>query len=245
MVRRMLLALGAALAANAAYAEATLTLDEARKLAQERQPAMPMVRREVTAAWLSAWGAARAAALVRSLQAEYRRGIEAATASAAGGRATLGDVYAARQLLNQSEDRLLELAMQAERAAAELGRWTGDAAGATPAGLPAWRDPPPLPQLLARLEAHPQQAAQYADLRTAYSEWRRSGERLANFDARILPDAQARVEALAVAYAAGRAELGVLLEARQALIESRIRRLAVELTRARARAALEHFEHPG
>ena len=33
MVRRMLFVLGAAIAANAAYAEATLTLDEARKLA--------------------------------------------------------------------------------------------------------------------------------------------------------------------------------------------------------------------
>jgi outer membrane protein TolC len=229
------------MAANVALAQSTLTLEEARRMAREKQPSIA-VRHEVTAAWLSAWAAAHTAALVRSLQSEYRRGIEAATISVAGGRATLGDVYAARQLLNQSEDRLLELAMQGERSIAELARWTGEPVATPGLATPQWRDPPPLPQLLAGLKAHPQQAAQYADLRTAYSEWQRSGERLANFDARILPDAQARVEALAVAYAAGRAELGVLLEARQALIESRIRRLAVELTRARARAALEHFE---
>ena len=75
-----------------------------------------------------------------------------------------------------------------------------------------------------------------------YSEWRRSGERLANFDTHILPDAQARVEALAAGYAAGRSDLGLLLEARRTLFESRVRRVAVEVAQAKARAVLEHFE---
>jgi len=237
---RISLALSAAVVANAAIAQSTLTLEEARRLAREKQSSS-MVRQEVTAAWLSAWGAARTAALVRSLQAEYRRGIAAATASVAGGRSALGDVFAARQLLNQSEDRLLELAMQGERSTAELARWTGDPAATPSPAAPQWRDPPPLPQLLARLP--PQHAAQRAELQALYSEWRRSSERLANFDARILPDAQARIDVLSAGYAAGRSELGGLLEARRALMENRVRRLAVEVAQAKARAALEHFEH--
>jgi outer membrane protein TolC len=235
---RVSLALSAALAVSAALAEATLTLEQARKLALERQPSQAAwLRREVAGAWLSAWDAARAQALVRSLQAEQRRGIEAAAAALAAGRGTLAEVYAARQLLSESEDRLLALAVQAERAGETLGRWTG-AADVTPAAAaPQWRNPPPLAQLQAKLEG-----AALREARNAYSEWRRSGERLANYDARILPDAQARVDALGGAYAAGRSDLGPLLEARRALIESRIRRLEIEVVRARARAALEFYE---
>ena len=239
------LAVGAAIAANAVRAEAILTLEEAQRLAQAhagRAADAGMARREVTAAWLSVWGAARTAALVRELQAEYRRGVDAATVSVAGGRGTLAEVYAARQLVNQAEDRLLELALQGEKSAAELTRWTGETAAAPALAARQWRDPQPLPKLLARLDAHPQQAASRAELQAAYSEWRRSGERLANFDAHILPDAQARVEALAAGYAAGRTDLGQLLEARRTLFENRVRRVAVEVAQARARAALEHFE---
>jgi outer membrane protein TolC len=240
---RLSLALGLMLVMNAASAEASLTLEQARRLALERRPTMHSLELgSLTTAWLAAWSAARTAALVRSLQAEYRRGVEAATAAVAGGRGTLADVYAARQLVNQSQDRLLELALQAERSAAELGHWTGEPDAAIAAAPPRWREPPPLAQMLARLEAHPGAAASRAELQAAYVEWRRSGERLANFDAHILPDAQARVEALAVGYAAGRSDLGLLLEARRSLLESRVQRIAVEVAQARARAALEQFE---
>ena len=208
----------------------------------ERAGDVDAVRREVTAAWLSLWGAGRTAALVRALQAEYRRGVQAATASVAGGRGTLSEVYAARQLVNQSEDRQLELAAQAEGSSAQLARWTGEAAAIPSAAAPYWRDPPPLPQLLEKLPGHPQRAGARAALEAAYGEWRRSGERLANFDAHILPDAQARVDALAVGYAAGRSDLALLLEARRTLFESRVQRVAVEVAQAKARAALEHFE---
>lgn len=236
---RISLALGAALAASAAFAEATLTLEQARRLALERHPSRqaPALRREVTAAWLSAWSAARAEPLLRALKIEQQRSIDAARGAVAAGRGTLAEVYAARQLLNQSEDRLLELAMQAERASAELGRWTGEAAMAA-AAAPQWKDPPPLAQLLAKFE----DKAIHVELNAAHSEWRRSGERLANYDRHILPDAQARVDALAAAYGSGHGDLGPVLQARQALIESRIRRLAIELERARARAALDHYE---
>jgi outer membrane protein TolC len=84
-----------------------------------------------------------------------------------------------------------------------------------------------------------------ADLQAAYSEWQRNGERLANFDARVIPDAQARIDALSAAYRAGRAELGAVLEARRALTDSRIQRFSVEVARAKARANIAYFfEHP-
>src|SRR5262245_37064866 len=187
---RISVALGAAVVATYASGTfASLTLDDARRLAVDGRPALEQahVRHEVTGAWLSAWGAARTASLVQALRSEYRRGIDAATASVAAGRGTLAELYAARQLLYQSEDRLLQLAQLAERSSAELERWTGQA-GATPsAAAPRWAEPPPLAELLARL---PLTKEQRNDLRVAYSEWRIAGERLALFDNRILPDAQ-------------------------------------------------------
>jgi outer membrane protein TolC len=272
------------------------------------------------------WGLARTDGLVRELQAEYRQAIDAATVSVAAGRGSQADVYLARQLVNQSEDRLLELAMQSERARAELGRWIGAAAAPQVAeSLPPMDAPAPLAELLDRLESHPQHAMSRAaestaqaeaslareagrpdhswevgyafrdgdrsdmvmlqfafelpfwkqsrqdrvvesklrmqerareqsqdhlrmlraDLQAAYSEWQRNGERLTNFDARVIPDAQARIDALSAAYRAGRAELGAVLEARRALTDSRIQRFSVEVARAKARASIAYFfEHP-
>lgn len=307
------------LRAEKTRAEAALTRAERAVLANA-------IRRDVSLAWLTAWGLARTEALVRELRAEYRQAIDAATVSVAAGRGSQADVYIARQLVNQSEDRLLELAMQSERARAELGRWIGvTAAPQVAESLPPMDTPAPLAELLERLESHPQHAMSRAaestaqaevslaresgradhswevgymfraddrsdmvmlqfavelpfwkesrqdrvvesklrmqerareqsqdhlrmlraDLQAAYSEWQRNGERLANFDARILPDAQARIDALSAAYRAGRAELGAVLEARRTLTDSRIQRFAVEVARAKARASIAYFfEHP-
>ena len=82
-----------------------------------------------------------------------------------------------------------------------------------------------------------------AELETGYSEWQRTGERLANYDARILPDVRSRIDALLAAYQGGRAELAMVLEARRGYAEARLQRLALEVTRAKARAGLEYFEH--
>jgi cobalt-zinc-cadmium efflux system outer membrane protein len=302
------------------------TRAEAAQMRAERAVLANAIRRDVSLAWLTSWGLARTEVLVRELQAEYRQAIDAATVSVAAGRGSQADVYIARQLVNQSEDRLLELAMQSERARAELGRWIGQALAPRVAeSLPAMDAPAPLAELLERLESHPQHAMSRAaentaqaevslareasspdrswevgymfrdgdrsdmvmfqfafelpfwresrqdrvvesklrmqerareqsedhlrmlraDLQAAYSEWQRNGERLANFDARILPDAQARIDALSAAYRAGRAELGAVLEARRTLTDSRIQRFAVEVARAKARANIAYyFEHP-
>jgi len=302
------------------------TRAEAAQVRAERAVLANAIRRDVSLAWLSAWGLARTEVLVRELQAEYRQAIDAATASVAAGRGSQADVYTARQLVNQSEDRLLELAMQSERARAELGRWIGQAAPPqVAASLPPMDAPAPLAELLERLESHPQHAMSRAaestaqaevslareasapdrswevgymfrdgdrsdmvmfqfafelpfwresrqdrvvesklwmqerareqsqdhlrmlraELQAAYSEWQRNGERVANFDARILPDAQARIDALGAAYRAGRAELGTVLEARRYLTDSRIQRFMVEVAQAKARANIAFFfEHP-
>jgi len=301
------------------------TRAEAAQMRAERAVLANAILRDVSLAWLTAWGVARTEVLVRALQTEYRQAIDAATASVAAGRGSQADVYTARQLLNQSEDRLLELAMQSERSRAELGRWIGqDAPPPVAETLPRMEAPAALAELLARLESHPQHAMSRAtesaaqaevtlarestrsdrswevgymfrdgdrsdmvmfqmafelpfwkasrqdrvvesklkmrerareqsqdhlrmlraDLQAAYSEWQRNGERLANFDARILPDAQARIDALGAAYRAGRTELGTVLEARRALTDSRIQRFMVEVAQAKARANIAYFfEH--
>lgn len=301
------------------------TRAEAAQLRAERSGQANAIRRDVALAWLSAWGAQRAERLVKALQAEYRQAIDAAVLAVSTGRGAPAEVFSVRQLLNQSDDRLLELASQADRARAELARWTaGVATDALPESMPAWPAPEPLAAMVARLEAHPQHAMHLAaentaeaevalaresvkpdrsweigyfvregnnrsdmvmfqmafelplwkeqrqdrviesklrlrertreqrldhlrvlraELETAWSEWRRLGERVANIDARILPDAQARIDALLAAYRGGKSELGLVLEARRLLTETRIQRVALEVAQAKARAAIEYFEH--
>lgn len=296
---------------------------EAAQLRAEQAGQREVIRRDVALAWLGAWGAAQAERMLQGLQAEFRQTIDAATVAVGTGRGTQAEILAARGLLNQSGDRLLELKAQAERARADLGRWIGDAShGALPEAPPAWAQPAPLPELIARLDGHPQHSSMLAaestadadvalareygrsdlswevgyflregenrsdmvmfqltfelprqaredrliesrlkqrdrvreqrndhlrqlraELETGYSEWLRTGERLANFDARILPDARSRIDALLAAYQGGRTELAMVLEARRSLTEARLQRLALEVTRAKARAGLEYFEH--
>lgn len=147
------------------------TRAEAAQMRAERAVLANAIRRDVSLAWLTAWGVARTEVLVRALQTEYRQAIDAATASVAAGRGSQADVYTARQLVNQSEDRLLELAMQSERSRAELGRWIGEVAPPPVAEtLPRMDAPAALAELLARLESHPQHAMSRATENTAQAE---------------------------------------------------------------------------
>lgn len=84
-----------------------------------------------------------------------------------------------------------------------------------------------------------------AELQAVREEWRLAGERLRNLRTTILPDAAARLHSLAAQYGAGGAGLGSVLEARRALIESRMQEQALLAARARARVALQYFEAPG
>ena len=82
-----------------------------------------------------------------------------------------------------------------------------------------------------------------AELDAAWAEWRLAGERLVNFERATLPAARARVDALVAAQPAGRSELAQVLEARRQLIETRMQEIGLKAMRAKARVALEYFEH--
>jgi outer membrane protein TolC len=84
-----------------------------------------------------------------------------------------------------------------------------------------------------------------ADLAAAYADWELAGERLRNIDAAIIPDAKARLDALQAQYGAGAAPLATVLEARRSLAEARIQQLVMRSMQAKARVALQYFEHDG
>lgn len=86
-----------------------------------------------------------------------------------------------------------------------------------------------------------------ADLAAAYADWELYGERLRNIEGAILPDAEARLIALQSLYGAGAgaAPLATVLEARRAVVEAGIQQLAMRAMRAKARIALQYFEHDG
>jgi len=82
-----------------------------------------------------------------------------------------------------------------------------------------------------------------AELDAAWAEWRLAGERLENFNRATLPASRARLDTLLAAQGSGRVELAQVLEARRQLIEARVQELSLKTMRAKARAALEYFEH--
>ena len=84
-----------------------------------------------------------------------------------------------------------------------------------------------------------------ADLGSAYADWEIAGERLRNVESAILPDANARLETVLSQYGASSAPLAAVLDARRSLAEARIQQLAVRAAQAKARVALQYFEHDG
>jgi len=119
--------------------------------------------------------------------------------------------------------------------------------------LPAWRAQKQDRLVEAKLKLAERVREQRADhlrqlraeLDAAYAEWRIAGERLANFGGAVLPAVRGRLDTLIAAQSANRAEFGQVLEARRQLIETQLQVLALEAVRARARVALEYFEHAG
>ncbi len=84
-----------------------------------------------------------------------------------------------------------------------------------------------------------------AELEAAYAEWRIAGERLRNVSEAILPDSRARLDALVGAHGAGAVPLAQVFDARRQLIDARMQELALRATQAKARVALQYFEHDG
>ena len=101
---------------------------------------------------------------------------------------------------------------------------------------------------LALLERAREQRADHlrqlrAELSSVYADWELAGERLRNIEAAILPDARSRLDALLAQHGAGTAALSAVFEARRGLVEARIQELLMRGAQARARIALQYFEH--
>jgi outer membrane protein TolC len=134
------------------------TQAEAGQARAEALATRQAILRDVGAAWVDAWLAAANARLVGETAKESERAIELARIALASGKGSLADVLAARQLLNQSADRRLEIAAQLERARAGLARWVpGVVARELPETLPEFRLPVPVAAVREALDSHPQQ----------------------------------------------------------------------------------------
>ena len=81
----------------------------------------------------------------------------------------------------------------------------------------------------------------HAELNQDYVDRRHYEERLADFDASIIPDAQRRVETALNAYKAGRGSFDTILLARRGLLDVRLQRLALTVESARAQVRLDYW----
>jgi len=134
------------------------TQAEAEQARAEVLATRQAILRDVAQAWLDAWLAAASERLIGEALKENERGIELARIALGSGRGSQADVLAARQLLNQSADRRLELVAQTGRSRANLARWVPEAAAATlPDSLPGFLPPVPVAALREALESHPLQ----------------------------------------------------------------------------------------
>jgi len=84
-----------------------------------------------------------------------------------------------------------------------------------------------------------------SELAASYADWELAGERLRNLDSAILPDARSRLDTLLVQHGAGTVPLNAVFEARRSLVEVRIQELLIRASQAKARVALQYFEHDG
>ena len=74
-----------------------------------------------------------------------------------------------------------------------------------------------------------------------YTDRRHFEERLADFDASIIPDAQHRVEAARSAYQSGRGSFDAALVARRSLLDVQLQRLGLAVESARAQVRLDYW----
>lgn len=74
-----------------------------------------------------------------------------------------------------------------------------------------------------------------------YVDRRHSQERVADFDASIIPDAQHRVDAARSAYQSGRGSFDAVLLARRSLLDVQLQRLALAVESARAQVRLDYW----
>jgi outer membrane protein TolC len=75
-------------------------------------------------------------------------------------------------------------------------------------------------------------------LQSEYARWRRLGERVAHYQARLIPEAQANVEAALLAYQSRVTEFITLMRARITDLDTRLQALRLRVDRAKAQARL-------
>lgn len=80
-----------------------------------------------------------------------------------------------------------------------------------------------------------------AELRLNHWDWTLLGQRLSHYDEAILPEADARIEAARLAWAAGSGSLAAVLDARRAALDVRLSRLDLETDRSRHALALRYL----
>jgi cobalt-zinc-cadmium efflux system outer membrane protein len=81
----------------------------------------------------------------------------------------------------------------------------------------------------------------HAQVSQDYVDRRHYAERVADFDASIIPDAKRRIEAARTTYQAGRGSFDTVLLARRGLLDVELQRLALAVEAARAQARLDYW----
>jgi outer membrane protein, heavy metal efflux system len=81
----------------------------------------------------------------------------------------------------------------------------------------------------------------HAEISQDYVDRRHFEQRVAEFDASIIPDVKARIEAARGAYRAGRGSFDAILAARRSLLDVQLQRLALAVEMARAQLRLDYW----
>jgi outer membrane protein TolC len=109
---------------------------EAEAAEASRTVALANLRRDTAMAWLDRYHQERMLDVLRTQRAEAGLQIEAADAAYRGGRGTQADVFAARSMVAQMDDRIRQAEKQIATAKIKLARWIGDSAAQALGTLP-------------------------------------------------------------------------------------------------------------
>lgn len=99
---------------------------EAEAAEASRAVGLANLRRDTAMAWLDRYYQERMLEVLRTQRAEAGLQIEAADAAYRGGRGTQADIFAARSMVAQMDDRIRQTAKQIGTAKIKLARWVGD-----------------------------------------------------------------------------------------------------------------------
>lgn len=99
---------------------------EAEAAEASRAVALANLRRDTAMAWLDRYYQERMLDVLRTQRTEAGLQIEAADAAYRGGRGTQADVFAARSMVAQIDDRIRQTEKQIGTAKIRLARWVGD-----------------------------------------------------------------------------------------------------------------------